>query len=333
MGSWKYDWVYEQARDTIINVFKDVADCISAQVEIGGEQGYKHVQFFIKTKKPCRFTELRSHMIDMECQLPIWLRGVNGTDKVEHTKCIRYCQKQDSTTVENTNVLIGFTTGADGGAPSKQGKRTDMTALRAYILQKKGSLDILSEELDNGLLSSIAQYPKFVDKLIARAMGSAKRPAPLNFCFWGDTGTGKTARAHLLAKELGYQPHQVYVKQAMTQWWDGYDPCVHRVVIVDEMRPLPKELTAMYLSEMNQGQVTAQQVKGGMVPLMVDVWIFTSPFHPDSWIWCPEGTDKSQQFVRRFGPHIYHYTKPFIHPEQIEKVHELPDSAKKVLLE
>lgn len=331
MGSYKY------IADTpsIKTVLEPISECISAQKEIGGEQGFPHIQFFIKTKKPMRFTEVRSHLIDAKVQLPIWLRGVDGRDKVEIAKCVRYCQKQDETAVPDTKVLVGFSTDPEAAVPDKKGRRTDMQALRAYVLQKKGDIDILDGELTGDLLQMMAQFPRFVAQLQSRAMGEERRPDAVMMCFWGDTGTGKTARAHLVAKEMGYKSFQIYVKQAMTTWWDGYDASVHRVVIVDELRPLSKDLTSMYLGELNKGKITSQQVKGGMTPLKVDLWIFTSPFHPEQWIWCPDGVDKSQQFTRRFGKHIYHFTKPFIHPEgnACAATAQLPENVQAILSE
>ena len=89
----------------------------------------------------------------------------------------------------------------------------------------------------------------------------------------------------------------------------------------------------MYLGELNKGKITSQQVKGGMTPLRVELWIFTSPFHPEQWIYCADGVDKSQQFTRRFGKHVYHFTKPFKHPEDADEEQELPEAVRKVLTE
>lgn len=261
-----------------------------------------------------RFTEVRSLMLDKNCKLPIWLKGIKGNNKMDIAKCVRYCQKTD-TGVPGTRFLSGFSVTSDGvSGPSMKGKRSDILSLRTYLESTKGTLDILSSDLDGGLLQSIAQYPRFTAQLQSRLLASDTRPVAKMICLWGESGTGKTARAHLIAEKLGYKPQQIYVKEALTQWWDGYDPSVHRVVVVDEMRPCSKEIAAMYLAQMTPGKVTSQQAKGGFTPLIVDVWIFTSPFHPESWIWCPEGVDKSQQFVRRFQPHIYHFEKPYTHP-------------------
>jgi len=48
-----------------------------------------------------------------------------------------------------------------------------------------------------------------------------------NEWIWGPTGTGKTRDAHA-------QHPNAYLKSAANNWWDGYNPLLHDVVIIDD---------------------------------------------------------------------------------------------------
>lgn len=282
------------------------------QVEIGKENGYKHWQFMVQPKDRYRFSELKGALLAANVKLPVWLRGIKANQKLELVKCFRYCQKED-TRVEGTQYSKGW---KYEDAIAKKGARTDLASFRDFVKSKNGLLDLF--ELDGSQLETVAQYPRFTSQLVSRVVSGTKRPNAAFVCLWGDTGTGKTSRAFLMAKEAGYGPHQIYVKDANSLWWDGYDCTQHRVIIVDEVRQFDKAVCSMLLEQTNRGYIKCEQNKGGYVPIIADMWFFTSPVPPDAWIWSANKEDKSQQFVRRFGPHIYHCTEAFVHPDQAD---------------
>lgn len=305
---------------------KDVFAPIKAivcQGEKGKEDGYQHWQFFVQLEKKVRFSTLRNALLDKKVKLPIWLRGIKGNNKVEILKCIKYCQKED-TRIEGTTFLLNMD-GDVAACKRGQGRREDLEAARTALIDSRGAFDILS--MDANLLSVFAKYPRFFSAVASRAMGGTPRPPMTLVCFWGATGVGKTARAHLLAAEAGYKPHEIYVKDSANVWWCGYDAAVHKVVIVEEVRVMPKEVCSMFLEETNPGFVKNEQVKGGSVIVRAELWIFTSPTHPENWIWAQNQDDKSQQFVRRFGPNIYEFKKAFVHPVALEAAPALHASA------
>lgn len=264
----------------------------------------------VQLEKKVRFSTLRNQLLDKKVKLPIWLRGIKGNNKTEIVKCYRYCQKED-TRIEGTSFQLGM---PDESAASKrgQGRREDLEACREALKNAHGAYDIMS--MDSNMLAIYAKYPRYFAAVAARAMGGTPRPPTTLVCFWGATGVGKTARAHLLAAEAGYKPHEIFVKDSGNIWWCGYDAAVHRVVIVEEVRVMPREVCSMFLEQTNPGFVKAEQVKGGSVIVKAELWIFTSPTHPENWIWSQNADDKSQQFVRRFGTNIFEFKKAFVHP-------------------
>lgn len=280
------------------------------QVEIGKENGYKHWQFMVQPKDRYRFSELKGALLAANVKLPVWLRGLKATQKLELVKCFRYCQKED-TRVEGTQYSKGW---KYEDAIAKKGARTDLASFREFVKSNNGLLDLF--QLDSVQLETVAKYPRFTSQLVSRVMAGTKRANAVFVCLWGETGTGKTARAFLMAKDAGYQPHQVYVKDANSLWWDGYDATQHRVIIVDEVRCFDKAVCSMLLEQTNPGYIKCEQNKGGYVPIIADMWFFTSPVDPSAWVWTANKDDKSQQFVRRFGKHIYHCTEQFVHPDE-----------------
>jgi hypothetical protein len=293
------------------------ADRLVCQQEKGKENGFLHWQFYVSFKQRKQFTQMRSAMIAAEIPKPIWLRGVPANSK-DIPRMMNYCRKKD-TRVADTQIEVGTP------KESKKGQRNDLTSFRTLVQEKKGRIDVLDPELQEDSLKIIARYPRFVSHMQARYMTSVVRKNPMAVCFWGPTGTGKTARARMLAKKCGYEPHQIYVKNASTIWWDNYDPSVHRCVLVDEVRDLKPEVVAMFLEQMSPGYLSAVQIKGGTAILDVEMWLFTSPKHPLGWVWDVTGTgDTAHQFVRRFtstggqeGDLCFECKDPYVHPEQL----------------
>jgi len=92
------------------------------------------------------------------------------------------------------------------------------------LLAKQGNLSQLEE-----LYPDVWRRDYCKLKLIAK--DHMVRPDDLtvlsNEWIWGPTGTGKTRDAHA-------QHPNAYLKSAANNWWDGYNPLIHDVVIIDD---------------------------------------------------------------------------------------------------
>ena len=186
---------------------------------------------------------------------------------------MNYCRKTDSRIGEQ--IEVGTTR-----APSNKGSRNDLTDFRTMLETKQGNLDIMDKDVPESALKIVARYPRFAMHIQSRILTKKQRKPFSAVCFWGPTGTGKSARAKLLAAAAGFTPEQIYVKNPNNCWWDNYDPCIHRVVLVDEVRDLKAEVVAMFLEQMSPGNVSSVQVKGATTLPDVELWLFTSPQAP-----------------------------------------------------
>lgn len=268
-----------------------------------GEGGFPHWQFCVTIPRT-RFATVRGHILGhvKATGLPIWLRGLMDRTTVEKTclaKCRNYCKmdaaKKGGVVYVESRILVGL-----DAPPKQQGKRNDLVAYRKLLQEKKGIVDIMDEEVfGESELKTFARYPHMHSHMVSRVLAGTERPKPVCFAFTGPTGTGKTHRAWELVAKLGLKQSEVYLKDPVTQWWCGYDPSIHRAVIIDEYRGDQKE---MWLTLTNpRGPPYMTQKKGSSVPVISKYYIFTSALHPASWIQSWNHEDHGEQWVRRLG--------------------------------
>ena len=253
------------------------------QMEEGKSNGFRHWQFYVAFKARKRFSQIRNGMLAVEIKKPIWLRGIPANSK-DIPRMMNYCRKTDSRIGEQ--IEVGTTR-----APSNKGSRNDLTDFRTMLETKQGNLDIMDKDVPESALKIVARYPRFAMHIQSRILTKKQRKPFSAVCFWGPTGTGKSARAKLLAAAAGFTPEQIYVKNPNNCWWDNYDPCIHRVVLVDEVRDLKAEVVAMFLEQMSPGNVSSVQVKGATTLPDVELWLFTSPSTPSTGC----GTSQAQE--------------------------------------
>lgn len=110
---------------------------------------------------------------------------------------------------------------------------------------------------------------------------------------WGPSGAGKSRRAREICVE------DVYVKNAGTKWWDGYD--AHENVIIDDFRDSWWGITEMLsLLDRYEKQV---EVKGGFRQFKPKTIVVTSINKPESFY---KNTGESiRQLTRRITEIVY----------------------------
>lgn len=183
------------------------------QIEVCPETGRRHVQGYVELPKSQKPTAVKK------------LFGDNAMH-VEHARgtadqCIEYATKEESREPPDNEhpelqaVMYGQRDG--------QGKRNDLTSFVAAI--RDGASDrLLCEEHP----SSMVRYGRAV-ATVRGAYAEPRSPSQLRDVrvYWGPTGTGKSARAHL-------QLPAAYSKQPGNRWWDGYT--TGQSVIIDDFR-------------------------------------------------------------------------------------------------
>ncbi len=128
------------------------------------------------------------------------------------TKAWNYCLKVETRIADSTPAIFG--------TPSEenQGKRTDLDELAADIEKAPTLSHVIRSNPAKFLL--YGRYMKELFWFYAQEKLEAQTYKPLTInVYWGDTGTGKTRRAHYEAKALGIK---LFRKPDSGNWCDGY---------------------------------------------------------------------------------------------------------------
>lgn len=176
------------------------------------------------------------------------------------------------------------------GVMSKgQGSRSDLEAL--VNMAKEGKT--LAEAYDV-IGASVFRYAKEFDRAKITFASKIPRIKPVVFCYWGESGAGKTHDA-----VGGLEPGDYFIKRA-GKWWDGYEG--QKVIIVDEITPGSHDYQQLLgLCDIYQ---FSGEIKGATVSLNPERIFLTSNFHPNDWF--PIITEK-KPLLRRID-RIVHYS-------------------------
>jgi hypothetical protein len=167
-----------------------------------------------------------------------------------------------------------------------QGKRTDIEALQEDI--KAG---VKLENLKDTHFNLFLRYKAGIEGLMSLAP-KIEKPKLKVIWHWGTPGSGKTYDAKM---KLGID--QTYIKTLKTNfWWDGYDPSVHKAVVMDEVDKSDKcYCLANMLPLMDENNVIVQ-VKGSSRVFIPEYLYITSTQSPRDLY--PKEEDY-QQIIRR----------------------------------
>lgn len=293
-------------------LFKDAFTVLVAQRETAST-GFHHWQGCITFKAQRRFNEVRTQIhaafLDMGiARPPIWLcnftegkDAVPPRDKEGLAKYRNYCRKSQDPKGGVVHTESRIVVGLDPAKVSRQGKRMDLCAFRDLVKAKGGKLDVMDADLGESELQVMAKHPRFADELCMRYLYGKPKALKEVFCFWGGTGTGKSTRAFKLARAL-YQEHEIWLKPPSKTWWDGYNPSVHKCVIVDEFAKGGTD-SAVHANMLQVTDKTTPVVqcerKGSYMVIDPERVIFTSIMHPDAWIQSWNHQDNGEQYTRR----------------------------------
>lgn len=260
-----------QSKYWCLTVFKD-AEELSETLE--GLHEEKVLSYAVFQEEVCPETK-REHLqayIELTNRKSFnWVKDKFPGDHIERRKSRSnqpardYCMKEDSRKQGCEPVEIGTF------VPQGQGKRNDIIALRDAVMSGQDYKQLVD---DDCLVQAVARYPRFVDKLqnIARPNRNFMTRCHV---FWGNTGSGKSRRAHWEAGQICDEP---YVKDPASVWWDGYQG--ESAVIIDDYRG---NIPLAYMLRLIDRYPLRVQVKGGYVKfLATDVWI-TSNVSPEDW--------------------------------------------------
>lgn len=157
-----------------------------------------------------------------------------------------------------------------------QGKRSDLLEAVELIKNKRKFSEIAQEHPGTWV-----RYEKGLKSLDAM-LNSVPRDSTWEAmdCRWyfGDPGTGKTLRVMKDFKEKG-----IYMKNPNNKWWDGYDPHIHNVILIDDYRN-NKDLPYDELLRICQPYELRVELKGSTIHIQSTIIIITSN-HPPWMLW------------------------------------------------
>lgn len=185
---------------------------IAYQLEVCPETGRFHVQGYLEFPKPQRPSAVKKLFGDNSMHI----EHAHGSGQ----QCIDYATKEDSRASEDDGYFICMYGCED---VSTQGERSDIQGFVQAI--KDGASDF---QLVNEHTKCFVRYGRALASVRAAvAIGRDANVEPDIRVYWGPTGTGKSARAHM-------QLVNPFSKQAGNRWWDGYT--TGQSVILDDFR-------------------------------------------------------------------------------------------------
>ncbi len=234
------------------------------QLEECPETKKKHIQFYGELNKQKSGRQLKKFFNDNTIHIEVR----KGTQE----QAIGYCSKLDTRIGEPVTF----------GTPRVQGRRSDITQVRADAKAGRRLVDIIDDlETPNFQTIRCAQILKSI-------YSRARTEKPYVMWIYGGTGLGKTRFVY-----DKWNIDDIYIKN-MTKWWDGYEQ--HEVVLVDDYR---RDFCKFHeLLTLTDRYPCQREIKGGTVQINSKFIIFTSPRKPQD-MWENRTTEDLKQLMRR----------------------------------
>lgn len=208
-----------------------------------GEEGTRHIQYFLNFKEPVRMSALKKH-----CPRTHWeeVKINNGAHD--------YCMKEET----RLDGPWEF-----GEKPVQRNNKTDWEEVKTKAIN--GNLEAIPADIFVKHYGQLKQIAKDHQKIEPRT--EPKK------CLWyyGSPGTGKTRKAT--------QEHPDIYKKLQNKWWDAYQG--QKEVLIDDLgAETGKALTTHLKLWLDPWQNHPGETKGGQVAHKYDLMIITSNYHP-----------------------------------------------------
>lgn len=230
------------------------------QREISPDTKRAHLQGYVEFTRSCRLHQAKSWLGDET----IHLERRNGP----RLAAIRYCKKED--TRDPSEGSGPFELISDTGV--SQGSRTDLSAVFSSIEEGSTLLQILER-----YPSAFIRYHKGIQQAIAvykKSLIPKWRDIKV-FCYYGDTGTGKTRK---VIEQSGEDWFKLDQNSDSKVWWDGYNG--QKNIIIDDFYGWIKY---GHLLNVLDGHPLRLAVKGSFAFAAYTTVYITSNKHPEDW--------------------------------------------------
>lgn len=190
---------------------------------------------------------------------------------------------------------------------------------------KKSTLTDVKDDIDAGLTdvelwdrhtSSMLRYANAFDKYRLVMSEAKDRDQPKVVVFWGPPGTGKSHKAKEIVKNNG-GGHWWRSGNGDNDWWDGYDPIRHPVVVLDDFKGGIKYTTLLRMCDKYPLQV---ETKGSTRRFTPKIIVITSNLPPNQWYFQnqQDANHDSSALLRRLeGAHgaVIEMKEKYVEPE------------------
>lgn len=274
--AWVFTWFEVEKRPE--EIFEGLYKYLIYQTEVCPTTGRPHLQGYII------FNNARGRRSLQRYGRTIHWEPRGGS----HQAAVDYCSKAESRMQGPEYRHV------ERGDPPSQGKRNDLLAVKE-IIDGGGDMRAVAEANFGAYVRSFRGLERYRNMVQVRSRNWFTKV----HIFWGESGTGKTRRAHA---EAGPDAYWVMKPNGGSFWMDGYDGQPH--VVIDEFYGW---ITRDTLQRMIDRYPLMLPTKGGAVPfLATNIWI-TSNKDPKEWY---PNVGLPEELRRRFytnGSSVVHF--------------------------
>ena len=192
------------------------------QLEVCPETGRTHVQGYAEFSKPCRFQYAQA-------VLSIANAHCSARQKTREA-CVKYCTKEATRAADTVPVILGLCAEqAVGEYKSRQGKRTDISAMVDLIKSGKRAYDCLEHDPDTFVKYSRGMQE--VRRIVQQKQATQIRTNLRVEVHWGEAGAGKTRYVY---DKHGVENVFTLVADNGACWFDGYEG--QPVLLIDDFK-------------------------------------------------------------------------------------------------
>lgn len=235
-----------------LNSLKGVEFWVAA-METAPTTGTRHLHFVVRFTQPRHWGAVQKE-----------LHGINMQKCKDINRCIAYVKK------DKLDDQIWYMEGCgpqDEG--HQQGKRNDLKRF-AEVIREVGftaSAQHCPEQMIKYHAGGKAYFNALSDKL--------ERPKPQVQWLYGETGSGKS---NWVESECIKRGIPLFICNYNGKWWDGYDPILHKAVLIDDARQDTWSFT--YMLKLLDTYKVQVETKGGWANLIPEYMFVTTPLHP-----------------------------------------------------
>lgn len=227
--------------------------------ELGDKGDNPHIQAYIVTRTPVRVSNVKDKINKLFDEPPNPHIEIAKGTAVDN---LRYVRKEMGSGEARVHHFFG-----ENILPP--GKKRDDSKFESYVeLLERGEIN--TREIEERDRAHYARHAPYYERVVSGLKRKELTPPPFVAWFSGETGTGKTFTAQLIAKRLGFEVYEASVDNGFFSVYRQEELCLW-----DDYRSGPIPFNKLLKFVGRDGDML--NIKGGEVFFKPKVIIFTSP--------------------------------------------------------